>query len=56
MKLKGRAQGPVYFYTKELHDAKFLHANIELYGNSYKAGAMPDLIELSSMIEKVTRF
>lgn len=56
MELKGRKMLPVYFYSKELHDAKFLHANIELYGDQYKANAMPDLIELSSLIEKVTRF
>lgn len=56
MRLKERDMKPVYFYSKDLHSAKFLHANIELYGDSYKAGGMPDLIELSSLIEKVTRF
>ena len=56
MRLKQRDMKPIFFYSKDLHDAKYLYANIELYGDQYKASTMPELIELSSLIEKVTRF
>ena len=56
MRLKERDMKPIFFYSKDLHDAKYLYANIELYGDQYKASTMSDLIELSSLIEKVTRF
>jgi glycerol-3-phosphate dehydrogenase len=33
MRLKDRKMEPIFFYSKDLHDAKFLYANIELYGD-----------------------
>jgi hypothetical protein len=31
--LTGREMKPVYFYTENLHEAKFLEAKIKFYGN-----------------------
>jgi len=47
---------PVYFYSKDLHDAKFLLVNISFYGNQSQAAAMTGMIELANQIEKATRF
>jgi hypothetical protein len=46
----------VYFYTTDLHDAKFLMVNISLFGNQFKAISMTEMIEMSYLIEKISRF
>jgi hypothetical protein len=40
IKLVARDAGPVYFYTKDIHEAKFLYVNIHLNGNPYKKTTM----------------
>jgi len=53
--LKGRPQGAVFYYTKSMHEAKFLLVNIQLYGNQFKAVTMANKIEMSYLIERSTR-
>ncbi len=47
---------PVYFYTENLHEAKFLEAKIKFYGNQYNAASMDTRIGLCQLIDKMTRF
>lgn len=56
IQLVDRQMKAVYFYSTDLHNAKFLLVNISLYGNQYKATSMTELIEMAYLIEKVSRF
>ena len=56
IQLVDRQMKAVYFYSTDLHNAKFLLVNISLYGNQYKATSMTEMIEMAYLIEKVSRF
>lgn len=52
---KGGRVSPIFYYTTDLHEAKFLQVNINLYGDKYRNDRMKDVIRLGEKIEKATR-
>lgn len=52
IKLTGREMKPIYFYSKDLHDAKFLLVNISFHANQQQAAALTGMIEMANQIEK----
>lgn len=54
-RVKGGKPSPVFHYTANLHEAKFLAVNIQVYGDSFRNARLRTLIQTGEKIEKVTR-
>ena len=54
--MKDRPAGPIYFYTADIQEAKFLFVNIRLHGDPYKKKVISNKIQMLEKIERITRF
>lgn len=54
-RIKNGEIAPIFYYTNNMHDAKFLVVKANLYGNPARNQGLKDVIHVAEKIERATR-